>query len=841
MKLLKLQITEFGGLRDTVLEPGAGLNIIEGDNESGKSTVLAFIRFMLYGLGGRAGGSEPSDKERYPSWAGGRAAGIMTLTTSDGRRWRIEREGVITHTARGDSYNEKPVRIFDDETGELVHRGQCPGELFLGLSVQNFNSTCAVAQLKNTELGAGELGNGIENMLRSADEGVSVPRVCKRLEDARRELIHKTGRGGRIYDLKCECERLGEQLERAESNARSVVELETLLGECREKTDAAAAESAKLDEIWERSEAWLVLGRFERRDEETRALAERRETLAGLEASAFPGGYLPPDGYADRLSESAERLNAADAALRQAELRCEQHAALPTYDAHLADRADKMEAAGQTRAVITEEYSRRMRSVSRRRATGTLALSGGFIALATGLALLFMLKLTLPGAAVAGAGALCLILGAALLSTVGRARREVASYLSGLGLDDDPGVAGLGRYFDDCAAASRGRASHESAARALDDVRKNCRRTLDGELAAARELLRPFEAEQSGADAEKKNETGVKPGAGQGSAAPAQPGTMRGSAATGYSSVASGSATGHSNAVSEAAVAVKTSVHDESASVCADLRRAAADCRRFAGQRSELMRDIDSRAAALERLNESLGGYDRQFLQSKAARLDRSEVIGDEEHRRRRDECARVLREAYDNQTALERRIAFAEAQEQSPARVAAQLDAARAELGRLEHKADAMTLALEAINSASGQLRRGFTPALRAEAQKLLTVFTDGGLDRIGISDDFALSAQLDGATRPASLLSGGTRDAVYLAVRFALTRLLCRDELPPLLLDESLTQLDDRRAGHVLDILGGWCRAGGQCLLFTCHGREAEMAAGRGEVSVLHMPVCG
>lgn len=818
MKLLKLQITEFGGLRDTVLEPGAGLNIIEGDNESGKSTVLAFIRFMLYGLGGRAGGSEPSDKERYPSWAGGRAAGIMTLTTSDGRRWRIEREGVITHTARGDSYNEKPVRIFDDETGELVHRGQCPGELFLGLSVQNFNSTCAVAQLKNTELGAGELGNGIENMLRSADEGVSVPRVCKRLEDARRELIHKTGRGGRIYDLKCECERLGEQLERAESNARSVVELETLLGECREKTAAAAAESAKLDEIWERSEAWLVLGRFERRDEETRALAERREMLAGLEASAFPGGYLPPDGYADRLSESAERLSAADAALRQSELRCEQHAALPPYDAHLADCADKMEAAGQTRAVITEEYSRRMRSVSRRRATGTLALSGGFIALATGLALLFMLKLTLPGAAVAGAGALCLILGAALLSTVGRARREVASYLSGLGLDDDPGVAGLGRYFDDCAAASRGRASHESAARALDDVRKNCRRTLDGELAAARELLRPFEAEQSGADAESGNKSGVRPDAEQGSAASEPLNTTQGSNSSD-----------------------QTSVHDESASVCADLRRAAADCRRFAGQRSELMRDIDSRAAALERLNESLGGYDRQFLQSKAARLDRSEVIGDEEHRRRRDECARVLREAYDNQTALERRIAFAEAQEQSPARVAAQLDAARAELSRLEHKADAMTLALEAINSASGQLRRGFTPALRAEAQKLLTVFTDGGLDRIGISDDFALSAQLDGATRPASLLSGGTRDAVYLAVRFALTRLLCRDELPPLLLDESLTQLDDRRAGHVLDILGGWCRAGGQCLLFTCHGREAKMAAGRGEVSVLHMPVCG
>lgn len=804
MRLLRLQITEFGGLRDTVLEPGEGLNIIEGDNESGKSTVLGFIRFMLYGLGGRAGGSEPSDKERYPSWASGRAAGSMTLTTSNGRRWRIEREGVVTHTARGDSYNEKPVRIFDDETGELAYRGQCPGELFLGLSVHNFNSTCAVAQLKNTELSAGELGNGIENMLRSADESVSVPRVCKRLEDARRELIHKTGRGGRIYDLKCECERLNEQLERAESNARSIVELEKQLGECRQKTAAAASESSRLDEIWERSEAWLVLGRFERRDEETRALAARREELVGLEASTFSGGYLPPDGYADRLDGSAERLSTVDAALRQAELRCDQHAALPTYDAHLADCADKMEAAGLTRTVVIDEYSRRTGSVSRRRVGGILTLLGGAVALAVGLVLLLILKLILPGAATAGGGALCLIFGAALLSTVGRARREAVSYIAELGLDDDPGVAGLGRYFDDCAAAARGRASHISAAHALDDVRKSCRGTLDGELAAARELLRPFAADSSEATAEQ------------------------GGGALGQSAAQGGNAS------------AQTSAHDESAALCTELRRVAADCRRFDGQRRELMRDIESRTAALDRLNESLGGYDRQFLQSKAARLDRSEVIGAEEHRRRRDECTRALREAYDDQTALERRIAFAEAQEQSPARVAAQLAAAQAELSRLEHKANAMTLALEAINSASGQLRRGFTPALRGEAQKLLTIFTGGELEQIGIEDDFALSACVAGATRPAALLSGGTRDAVYLAVRLALTRLLCRDELPPLLLDESLTQLDDRRARHVLDILSGWCRAGGQCLLFTCHGREAQMAAECGQVSLFHMPTC-
>lgn len=814
MKLLKLEITEFGGLSGMVLEPGAGLNIIEGNNESGKSTVLAFIRFMLYGLSGRLGAQEPSDKERYPSWSGGRAAGSMTVATSDARVWRIEREGTITHSARGDSYNEKPVRIFDDATGELIYRGECPGELFLGLTVQMFNSTCAVSQLKNTDINTGELSEGIENMLRSADENISVPRVCKRLEDSRRELIHKTGRGGKIYELKCECQRLSDQLERAESNARTIVELEALLAECRTKTAEASAEAAKLDRIWERSEAWLVIGRFEERDALKAEQSERCAQLEHLRATTFPGGHIPARGYDDRLCESAERVSAASIALEQAEKRYEQHVSLPSYDQKLAERAEKFESDGMARDTVVGEYSRRSRKLTSRRAGGTFALSAGIVTLITGLALLFILKLTLPGAIVAGAGLVSGLIGAALLSTLGRARADVASYLTSLGLDGDTtaaGSAGIIRYYDDCMAALRGKVAHDSATQALDAVRNNCRETLAREIAQAIELLRPILGEET------------KNGA---------IGTENGSVGAKNSSVGTenGSVGGKNGAVDTKIVTP--------ADICAALRTASADCRRFARQCEELERDIASRKAQLDRLNESLSGYDRQFILQKASRLDRSQVIGDEEHRLRREQCAKAVREAYDNQTALERRIAVAEAQGQPPARISAQLDAARTELSRLEHKADAMSLALEAINTASGQLRRGFTPALRSEAEKLLDILTDGRLDTLGISEELSLSTQLDGVTRSAALLSGGTRDAVYLAVRLALTRLLCRNEMPPLLFDESLTQLDDDRAARVIAILSGWCRAGGQCLLFTCHSREAGMARDTEGVSVIRMP---
>ena len=87
------------------------------------------------------------------------------------------------------------------------------------------------------------------------------------------------------------------------------------------------------------------------------------------------------------------------------------------------------------------------------------------------------------------------------------------------------------------------------------------------------------------------------------------------------------------------------------------------------------------------------------------------------------------------------------------------------------------------------------------------------------------ALSVETADATRPVELLSAGTTDAAYLALRLALLELLYPNEMPPMLLDESLVQLDDDRASAMLGLLGERCAEGGQCLLFTCQPREARM----------------
>ena len=63
MRILKIEIEEFGKLRDLVLEPCEGLTLIEGENESGKSTLLAFLRFALYGFP-RRGGADGDERDK---------------------------------------------------------------------------------------------------------------------------------------------------------------------------------------------------------------------------------------------------------------------------------------------------------------------------------------------------------------------------------------------------------------------------------------------------------------------------------------------------------------------------------------------------------------------------------------------------------------------------------------------------------------------------------------------------------------------------------------------------------------------------------------------------------
>lgn len=83
----RLKVYRFGAFQDRSLPDfQPGLNLLYGPNESGKTTLMTFLRAMLFGFEGR--GRSP-----YDPLDGGEPGGSLTLKDDQGQEWLIERWG----------------------------------------------------------------------------------------------------------------------------------------------------------------------------------------------------------------------------------------------------------------------------------------------------------------------------------------------------------------------------------------------------------------------------------------------------------------------------------------------------------------------------------------------------------------------------------------------------------------------------------------------------------------------------------------------------------------------------------------------------------------------------
>lgn len=160
-------------------------------------------------------------------------------------------------------------------------------------------------------------------------------------------------------------------------------------------------------------------------------------------------------------------------------------------------------------------------------------------------------------------------------------------------------------------------------------------------------------------------------------------------------------------------------------------------------------------------------------------------------------------------------------------------------ELSRRREEYAALTLALEGLEEANGQLRARFSPALNARAGELLARLTGGKYSRVTLTRELEASAEEADSPLPRRtlLLSQGTAEQVYLAVRLAVCRLALPAEDPaPLVLDDALDAFDDSRMALALEVLRELAEER-QILLFTCHSRESQCLKGAEDVKVLSL----
>ncbi len=175
------------------------------------------------------------------------------------------------------------------------------------------------------------------------------------------------------------------------------------------------------------------------------------------------------------------------------------------------------------------------------------------------------------------------------------------------------------------------------------------------------------------------------------------------------------------------------------------------------------------------------------------------------------------------------------------------QLRARRAELEDqrtgLETEYSAIRLAMETLDHANTALQNRFSPELGRRAAEIFAQLTGSRYSGVVLDRSFRLSAEPAGdpVFRDAALLSAGTLDQLYLAVRLAICDLVLPPEKQvPIVLDDALANFDDQRCAAALGFLKEASKDR-QILLFTCHSREAEFFAGDGEVSIQRLTDAG
>ncbi len=108
MRIEKIKINSYGILKEKEIELKNNLNIIYGKNESGKSTLLNYIKNIFYGISKNKNGKEISDYEKYKPWVGEEFSGKIKYRLDDGTSYEIYRD-----------FTKKNAKLFNDDLEEI--------------------------------------------------------------------------------------------------------------------------------------------------------------------------------------------------------------------------------------------------------------------------------------------------------------------------------------------------------------------------------------------------------------------------------------------------------------------------------------------------------------------------------------------------------------------------------------------------------------------------------------------------------------------------------------------------------------------------------------------------
>lgn len=184
MKINKIKINSYGKLKEKEIQLHDGINIVYGENESGKSTLLKFIVNSFYGISKNKKGKEYSDFDRYLPWTGEEFSGKIEYELNNKEKYEVYRD-----------FKKKNPQIFNSSKEEISKQfniDKTKGNEFFyeqtKMDEELFLSTVVVSQ-QEVRLGKQEqnmLVQKIANLVGTGDDNVSYKKAIDRIN--RRQL-----------------------------------------------------------------------------------------------------------------------------------------------------------------------------------------------------------------------------------------------------------------------------------------------------------------------------------------------------------------------------------------------------------------------------------------------------------------------------------------------------------------------------------------------------------------------------------------------------------------------------------------------------------------------------
>ena len=407
MIIEKIVIKSFGRLTDMTLEFSDRVNVIEGENESGKSTIAAFIRYMLYGFTDGNGDGLDERKKRI-NWDTKSAAGSMYVRVG-GKRYVITRSTVPTDDSDRPTYREE-ASIVDTETGAPAFGKLPAGEVFFGIDAELFDNTAFIGQIGDSSINEDSVKQSIENIIFSGNEKVNKQRAVARIGEKMEALLHEGGAGGAIIDLAHKENALAEKLDVCNNDNRLILEKEAELNNIRERRAEAEDKRIKLYDLDCSYNNAMLIQTFDQLHLLEQECEEKTEFYNKYIEENTRAGFYPDEKYLTDLLVARKGVNEGYHALGDAQ------------DAYNAQRAaigitheieNAIERAGELGGEA--EIIKRATSLWKKGIRNTVfAVIAGLVALAAGIFEIVVagnpdMQLGVVLAAVAGVGALGLL------------------------------------------------------------------------------------------------------------------------------------------------------------------------------------------------------------------------------------------------------------------------------------------------------------------------------------------------------------------------------------------------------------------------------------------------